>query len=116
MRRILGFGLLLFLSSLPLFAAKNSQEFVLPPNLRVGEIELPQDYCEVTWTTTSGAKVQLTIKGQGKKTITIPARMVEERHNEVGVETYALNGITYLQELHTTKETFIVQDPPSGMK
>jgi phenolic acid decarboxylase len=116
MKRILGLGILLMLSSLPLLAARNSQTFVLPTDVRIGDVQLPQGPCKVTWTEASGSQVQLTIKTQNKKTITIPARLVEVNLSEAGVTTFVDNGVTYLQDFHTAKETFILPGTPSTPK
>ncbi len=116
MKRILGLGLLLALLSLPLLAAKNSQKFLLPSDVRVGDVQLQGGPCEVTWTDASGSQVQLTIKTQDKKTVTIPARLVEGKHPTAAVQTYVANGVTYLRELDTTKEGFVLQDRVPDMK
>lgn len=100
MKRILGFGLLLALFCLPLLAAKNSQTALLPSPVRVGDVQLRQGHCDVTWTEPSGSQVQLTFKSSDKKTVTIPARVVQEK-GKVGVSTFVKDGVTYLQELQT---------------
>jgi hypothetical protein len=117
MKRILGLaGVLCMFSSLPLLAAKNSQTFFLPTDVRIGDVQLPQGQCDVTWTEASGSQVQMTIKMENKKTITIPARMVEVKQREVGVTTFVDNGVTYLQDFHTARETFILPGTPSTPK
>lgn len=93
MKRTLGLLLFFALFSLPLLAAKNSETFVLPSEVRVGDTTLPEGHCKVTWTDASGPQVQLTIKmDEGKKTI------------------------GYLVAFHTKNATFIVQDPPKEVK
>jgi phenolic acid decarboxylase len=113
--RIWGIALLFLLTScsLPLAAAKNSQRFVLP-DVRVGDLRIPPGQYSVTWTEPSGSQVQLTLKGDGKKSITIPARLIAEKHPEAGATTINENGVTYLQDFHTTKETFILSGTPSA--
>jgi len=109
MKRISGLAVVLWIfSSLPLLAAKNSQTFVLPTDVRIGDVQLPQGQCNVTWTEASGSQVQLTIKTEDKKTVTIPARIVEVKLPEAGVTTIVDKGVSYLQDFHTTKETFIL--------
>jgi hypothetical protein len=111
MQRILGITLLLALFSLPLFAAKNSQDFVLPSDVQIGTAQLPEGHCSVTWTQASGSEVQLTIKAEGqKKTITVPARVVEGKQGSVGVQTSVANGVTHVTEFDTKTARFIVQD------
>ena len=118
MKRILGIALLFLLTScsLSLAAAKNSQDFVLPVGVRVGDLQIPQGEYKVTWTEPSASEVQLTLKAEGKKPITIPARPIVEKNTQAGVTTFVDHGVTYLQDLHTTKETFIVSGTPSTPK
>ena len=116
MKRIWGIALLFLLTSclLPLAAAKHSQGFVLPADVQVGDLRIPEGQYSLTWTEPSGSQVQLTIKGDGKKSITIPARLIAEKHPQAGLTTIHENGVTYLQDFHTTKETFILSGTPSA--
>ncbi|HEY1501909.1 MAG TPA: hypothetical protein VGF88_20210 [Acidobacteriaceae bacterium] len=118
MKRRWGIALLFLLvsCSLPLAAAKNSQGFVLPVVVRVGDLQIPPGQYEVTWTDPAESQVQLTLKADGRKPITIPARSIAEKHTEAGVTTFVDNGVTYLQDFHTTKEAFIIPGPPSAPK
>lgn len=116
MKRILGLGVLLVLFSLPLFAAKNSETFVLPSEVRIGDTTLPEGHCKVTWTDASGSQVQLTIKmEENKKTVTIPARVVEGKPLSGGAETVVSNGTRYLVAFHAKNATFIIQDAPKDL-
>lgn len=110
MKRSLGFGLLLVLSSLPLLAANNSHVFSLTSDIRVGDIQLPSGQCDVTWSATSGDEVKLTFKTKDMKTVTIPVRATETRESGFGISTSEVNGVTYLRELRTPKARFIIQD------
>jgi hypothetical protein len=110
MRRILGFALLFILSSVTLMAAKNSQTFYLSSDVRAGSVQLPRGICEVTWSTPSGSRVQLTIKTDDKKTVTVPALMVEGKADRAGVVTSVANGVTYLVELHTRNAKFVFEN------
>jgi len=110
MRRMLGFALLIILSSVTLVAAKNSQTFYLSSDVRVGNVQIPRGICEVTWITTSGSRVQLTIKTDDKKTVSIPAHMVEGREDRPGVVTSVVNGVTHLVELHTRNAKFVFEN------
>jgi phenolic acid decarboxylase len=114
-KRILGIALLLLASCpLPLVAAKNSHVFFLADDVRVGDLQIPHGQYEVTWTEPAGSQVQLTLKAEGTKPITIPARLIVEKHPEAGVTTFVDNGVTYLQDLHTAKEAFIIPGTPSA--
>jgi hypothetical protein len=50
----------------------------------------------------------LIITPEGKAPITLRASVIHVRHTEAGVTTFVDNGVTYLQDFHTTVETFIV--------
>jgi hypothetical protein len=116
MKRILAIALLFVLSSAALMAAKNSQTFYLSSDVRAGNVQLPRGICEVTWSTSSGSQVQLTIKTEDKKTVTVPARMVEGRQSETGTLTSVVNGVTYLNELHTRNAKFIFENGTEALK
>jgi hypothetical protein len=116
MRRILGFALLFILSSVTLMAAKNSQTFYLSSNVRAGSVQLPRGICEVTWSTSSGSRVQLTIKTDDKKTVTVPALMVEGKDDRAGVVTSVENGVTHLVELHTRNAKFVIENGTEASK
>jgi hypothetical protein len=110
MKRIwrIAFLILLTACSLPLTAARNSQGFNLPVDVQVGDLRIPQGQYNVAWTEASGSRVQLTLKAEGKKPITIPARLIAEKHAEAGITTFDENGRTYLQDFHTKDQTFIL--------
>lgn len=110
MRRMLGFALLSVLLSASLLPAEDFQAFYLATAARVGKVQLPRGICEVTWNAGSGSQVKLTIKTEDKKTVTVPARMVEGKQDETGVVTSVVKGVTYLQELHTKNAKFIFQN------
>jgi hypothetical protein len=116
MRRILGFALLFVLSSVTLTAAKNSQTFYLGSDVRAGNVLLPRGICEVTWSTLSGSRVQLTIKTDDKKTVTVPAILVEGREQKSGVVTSVVNGVTYLVEFHTRNAKLVFENGPVASK
>jgi hypothetical protein len=116
MKRILGFALLFILSSVTLMAAKNSQTFYLSTDVRAGNVQLPRGICEVTWSTPSGSRVQLTIKTDDKKTVTVPAVMVEAKEDRAGVVTSIVNGVAYLVELHTRNAKFVFENGAAALK
>lgn len=116
MKRILGLVLLLSSFSLPLLAAKSSQVFLLPSDVRVGDVQLPEGHCTVAWTDMTGPDVQLTIKTADNKTITIPAKVIVRKQRDTGVETAMVNGVTYLLAFHSPDVTFVVQEAPKDLK
>jgi hypothetical protein len=115
-RRIPGFALLFILSSVTLMAAKNSQTFYLSSDVRAGNVQLPRGICEVSWSTPSGSRVLLTIKADDKKTVTVPALMVEGKEDREGVVTSVVNGVMYLVELHTRNAKFIFEKGADASK
>ena len=108
MKRILSVAVFFLLSSVALLAAKNSQSFVLPTDVRAGDVQLPHGTCEVTWSTTSGSQVRLTIKTEDKKSVTVPAHMVESKQDRPGIVTDLVDGVTHLVEFHTKSAKFIL--------
>ena len=116
MKRLYVFAFLLISFALPALGARSFQSFYLPSDVRAGSAHIPQGNCEVSWTQNSGSDVQLTIKTDGKKPITLNARVIEERHPSAGISTVVDSGITYLQDFHTTRYTFIIPGTPGGQK
>lgn len=116
MKRVLGLCVLLALFSLPLLAAKGSRVFLLPSDVRVGDVQLPEGHCAVTWTDIDGPQVQLSIKTAENKTITLPVKVIVGKQRDVGVETVVVNGVTYLVAFHSPDATFVVQEPPKDIK
>lgn len=107
---MLGLALMSMLFSVTLMAAKESQTFYLATPARAGNIQLPRGICEVTWNAPSGSRVQLIIKTEDEKTITVPARIVEGKQDRTGVVTSVVKGVTYLDELYTPNAKFIFQN------
>jgi hypothetical protein len=102
--------------SLPMLAAHNSEEFLLPTDVRIGDIQIPQGQCNVRWTEPAGTQVQLTVQVNRRNPITLPARLVEVKHSKSGITTFVDNGVTYLQDFHTTDHTFILIGTPRGAR
>lgn len=110
MKRILGLAILAMMLSATVVAAQNSQTFYLASAARAGNVELPRGICEVTWSAPSGSRVRLTIKSEDQKTVKVLARVVEGNQSRTGVVTSVVDGVTYLEELHTGNATFIFQN------
>ena len=116
MRRMLGLTILSMLFSVTGMASQDSQTFYLATPVRAGKVQLPRGICEVTWSPLSGSRVQLTIKTEDEKTITVPVRMVEGKQDRTGVVTSIVNGVTYLDELHTRNARLIFQNNKENPK
>ena len=109
MKRILAFAIMAMLLTATVVAAKNSQTFYLATTARAGNVELPRGIYEVTWSTPSKSRVTLTIKAEDEKTFKVLARVVEGKQDRTGVVTSVVEGVSYLQELHTNNAKFILQ-------
>jgi hypothetical protein len=116
MRYIRGLALLAMLFSGTLIAATNTQTIYLATPVRAGSAELPRGICEVSWSAASGSRVRLTIKTEDDKTLLVSARMVKGKQETTGVVTSVINGVTYLQELHTKYARFVIQNRTEGSK
>lgn len=110
MRRILGFALMSVLFSATVMAAQNSQTFYLATPVRAGNTQLPRGIYEVTWSPPSKSRVTLTIKTEDEKTFKILSRVIEGKQDRIGVVTSVVDGVSYLQELHTSNAKFILQN------
>ena len=116
MRHMRGLALLAMLFSGTLMAAKDTQTIYLATPVRAGNAELPRGICEVSWNAASGSRVRLTIKTEDGKTLTVSARLVEGKQDTTVVVTSDINGVAYLQELHTKNARFVIQNRTEGSK
>jgi hypothetical protein len=116
MKRILGFALLSILFSAIEMAAQNSQTFYLAAPARVGNVQLPRGIYEVTWSAPSKSRVTLIIKAEDEKTFKILSRVIVGKQDRIGVVTSVVDGVSYLQELHTSNAKFILQNKIEGFK
>ena len=96
MKRLFGYALMLTLTAAPALAAKNSQSFNLSQPVKVGSTELTAGDCKVTWTG-AGDTVQVTLNNNGKS-ITVPAKLVAEKHDHKG---YTVNRVGGAEQLET---------------
>jgi hypothetical protein len=103
MKRLFGYALMLTLVAAPAFAAKNSQSLNLAQSVKVGTTELPAGDVKVSWTGT-GNSVQVTIAQNGK-TLTVPAKLVEEKHNHKGYVVSREAGSDQLQTIQLSNVT-----------
>ena len=116
MKYMRGLALSAMLFSGTLMAAKDTQTIYLATPVRAGNAELPRGICEVSWDAASGSRVRLTMKTEDNKTFTVSARMVAGKQDTTGVVTSVINGVTYLQEIHTNNARFVIQNRTEGSK
>ena len=88
----------------------------MPAVLRVGEATLRQGRCEVMGTDPVGSQVQSTIKTEDRKTVSVPARVINEKQNNVGVATEVVNGVRYLTGFQTENARYVIQGVPNDKK
>jgi hypothetical protein len=116
MRRTLRFALLSILFSAAAMAAQNSQTFYLATAVRAGNIQLPRGIYEVTWNAPLKSRAMLTVKTEDERTFKILSRAIEGKQDRTGAVTSVVNGVFYLQELHTSTAKFILQNGVEGSK
>ena len=107
MKRLFGYALMLALVTAPAFAAKNSQSVKFATAVQVGSTEIPAGDVKVTWSGT-GDNVQVTLVGSGK-TVTVPAKLVEEKHAEKGYLVNNVGGSQQLESLHLSNVSLHLQ-------
>jgi hypothetical protein len=107
MKRFFGYALLLALITAPAFAAKNSQSLTFSDPVIVGSTTLPAGDCKVTWTGT-GNDVQVTLQDSGK-TVTVAARVIQEKHNQVGYLANKQGGVDQIQTINLRNFSLVLQ-------
>jgi hypothetical protein len=61
-------------------------------------------------TRTQAVVFDMTIKTEDEKTFKILSRVSEGKQDRTGVVTSVVDGVSYLQELHTSNVKFILQN------
>jgi len=114
MKRLFGYALMLALIAAPAFAAKNSQSLNIAQNVKVGSTQIPAGDRKVSWTGT-GDSVQVTIAQNGK-TVTVPAKLVAEKHSHKGYVVNSEGGADQLQAIEFSDITLQLQSPSASGK
>ena len=112
MKRLFGYALMLALVAAPAFAAKNSQSLSIAQSVKVGSTEIPAGDVKVTWTGT-GDNVQVTLAENGKS-ISIPAKVVEEKHSHRGYTVNRANGADQLQSIQLSNVSLQFESPSAS--
>ena len=116
MKRLLAFGVLMACLCTPVLAAKNSEKFDLPWKVTIGETQLPEGRCVITWTEASGTDVQLTIQGADKNALTVPAKLVPGKAAHTGPMTTQVDGVRRLTGFRTKDATITIENAPGATK
>jgi len=114
MNRFLGYALMVVLSVAPAFAARNSQSLSLASPVKVGATELPAGDFKVTWIGT-GDSVQVTIAKNGK-TLTVPAKLVAEKHSHKGYIVSREGGADRLQTIQFSEVSLQLEDATASVR
>ena len=112
MKRLFGYALMVALAAVPALAAKNSQKITLGTAVKVGTTELPAGDCKVTWTG-EGDAVQVTLAQNGKS-ITVPAKLVAQKHSRKGYVVNNKNGADQLETIELSDISLQLQSPTSS--
>jgi hypothetical protein len=112
MKRFVGFAAVLALLSAPAFAAKNSSKVVLSEPVTVGTTQLPAAEYNVTWTAT-GSSAQVTL-ANGKSTVTVPAKVVDQKNALNSVLTSTKGGTNVLEGINLNKVTLVFTSSPNS--
>ena len=112
MKRFVGYVAVLALLSAPAFAAKNSSTVILPETVTVGTTQLPAAQYHVTWTAT-GSSAQVTL-ANGKSTVTVPAKVVDQKNPVNSVLTSHKGGTSVLEGINLDKVTLVFTSTPNS--
>ncbi len=113
MKRFVGYALMLALSTAPAFAAKNAQSVNFAQDMKVGTTQLPAGSYKVTWEGT-GPSVQVTLEQRGKAPVTIPAKLVEEKHDRSSYTVNRIGGADQLEVIQLNKISLVLQNPTAS--
>lgn len=112
MKRLFAYALVLALTAAPAFAAKNSQSVNFAQAVKVGSTEIPAGDVKVTWTGT-GDSVQVTLAENGKA-ITVPAKLVEEKHAHKGYVVNRINDGDQLEAIQLSNISLQLESPAAS--
>jgi hypothetical protein len=107
MKRIFGFVLACAILSISALAASIAQTVNLPSAVQVGSSQLPAGDYKVTWTG-SGDSAQVTLAKKGVQPVTVPAKVVEQKHDHTGVTTDSKGDKVVLQVILLSKVSLVL--------
>lgn len=112
MKRLFGYALVLALTAAPALAARNSQTVNFAGPVKVGTTQIPAGDVKVSWTGT-GDSVQVTLAENGK-TISIPAKLITEKHDHKGYVVSRANGTDQLQTIQLSDVSLELASPSAS--
>jgi hypothetical protein len=116
MKRSFVLALIVSALSIPSFAAKNSQSITLADTTTVGSAKLPAGEYKLSWTGTApDVQVTLEQKNVGKPvTVTLPAKLVTEKHDRTQLTTATKDGASTLQNVQFKDMTLTFTSTPAS--
>lgn len=112
MKRLFGYAIVLALAAAPAFAAKNAQSLNFAESVKVGSTQIPAGDVKVTWTGT-GDSVQVTLAENGK-TVTVPAKLVQEKHDHKGYVVSRASGANQLEAIQLSNVSLQLESPSAS--
>jgi hypothetical protein len=103
---------MLALVSAPAFAANNSENINFGHPVTIGTTQLPAARYKVTWNET-GSNVQVTLT-HGNTVVTLPAKIVEQKHDINSFRTVDKNGTSILLGIDLSKVSVEFTPSPSS--
>ena len=115
MKRFLGYAAILVLLSAPAFAAKNSSTITINQAVTVGTTQLPAAEYRISWTGT-GSNAQVTFENvkDVKSTVTVPAKVVDQKNAVNSVLTSTKGGTNVLEGINLNKVTLVLTSTPAS--
>jgi hypothetical protein len=114
MKSFLRLALIAGLAVTPALAAKNSETVNFPSAVKVGSTQFAPGSVTVSWNGT-GSAAQLTLAQKGVSPITVPVKLVEEKHDRPSVITDSRTGVAVLESIELKHLTLAVESTtPAG--
>ncbi len=113
MKSFLRLALIAGLAVVPAYAAKNSETVNFPSAVKVGSTQFAPGSVTVTWNGT-GSTAQLTLAQKGVSPVTVPVKLVEEKHDRPSVVTDTRTGVPVLESIELKHVTISVENTTSA--
>jgi hypothetical protein len=108
----MGYAAMLALLSAPAFAANNSENINIGHPVTIGTTQLPAARYKVTWNGT-GSNAQVTLT-HGKSVVTLPAKVVEQKHGINSFRTVDKDGTSVLLSIDLSNVSVEFTPSPSS--
>jgi len=116
MKRFFAFAFVFALVSIPSFAASKSSTVRFTSDVTVGSSKLPAGEYKLTYDGTA-PNVQVTLVQKGAShpvTATVPAKLTEQKHEQVSMTTNSANGGNLLQTVQLKNVTLEFSSAPAN--